>query len=752
MNAKSGEDKLEVAIKLKRRYQNVFSESVDASASVKKTPAMAKDSATTAFLVRALRQNFVFASLDEAEVARVAEYCERKAVAKHAVLIRQGEQGDFFYVVEDGRFECSVDGARVQSVAAGGSFGELALLYGAPRAATVAATAPAVVWRIDRATFRSTVASGASRQKRRVTEALGTVGLLEGLTDDQLERVADAVQIVRYPAGKRVIQKGESGNVFYMIQDGAVDCTEVGGSNQFKDLVLRSGEYFGERALLTDQLRAAHVTAKTDVTLLALDREAFVRVLGPLRKVLDDNLSMRVLSSVEILSKMSAKERRRAAALFREKSYRAGEHVIRQGDAGEEFFVVKTGAARVEVAAPGGGAPRVVSEIEPGNYFGEMALLTNDVRTASIVAATDVECFVLARRDFVTAFGSLQAILERSAKKRNDELADGAAAGALSDVKLADLRVKAALGAGTFGRVKLVHHAATDQTYALKTMHKSEVVRHAQVTNVLNEKQLMLLCVHPFVLRLHATYMDKDRLYLLLEFVQGGELFSVLHTPRADGVPEAHARFYGAGVCAALAAIHEKNVAYRDLKPENIMVDGRGYPKIVDFGFAKVVARKTYTLCGTPEYLAPEIVLGRGHNKCVDWWAFGVLVYEMIAGYSPFADPVGSDQVVICKNIINGKLVFPKKFSREAQDLCRKLLHRAPVDRLGAHYAQSGVADHKWFGPVDADKLLAYGEKAPWIPRIKSALDCSNFEPYEGNDDLDPGYRDDPALWAGFCT
>ena len=274
----------------------------------------------------------------------------------------------------------------------------------------------------------------------------------------------------------------------------------------------------------------------------------------------------------------------------------------------------------------------------------------------------------------------------------------------------------------------------------------------AQVTNVLNEKSLMMLCNHPFVLKLYATYMDKDRLYLLLEFIQGGELFSVLHTPSADGVPEAHAKFYGGGVCSALAFVHEKNIAYRDLKPENIMLDSKGYPKVVDFGFAKIVSRKTYTLCGTPEYLAPEIVLGRGHNKCVDWWAFGVLVYEMIAGYSPFADPVGMDQVVICKNIINGKLVFPKRFARDAQDLVKKLLNRNPVDRLGANYAQSPIAEHKWFATFNFETMCAYKMTAPWVPKIKDALDCSNFEPYEGNDSIDSGYKDDPKLWVGFCT
>jgi len=129
-----------------------------------------------------------------------------------------------------------------------------------------------------------------------------------------------------------------------------------------------------------------------------------------------------------------------------------------------------------------------------------------------------------------------------------------------------------------------------------------------------------------------------------------------------------------------------------------------------------------------------------------------VLVYEMVAGYSPFADPVGMDQVVICKNIINGKLVFPRKFGRDAQDLCKRLLARNPVDRLGANYAIAPVDGHKWLAPIDATQLLDKRLVAPWVPKIKNALDCSNFEPYEGNDDLDKRYVDDPKRWAGFAT
>ena len=585
-------------------------------------------------------KNFMFATLDDSEVAKVVEYLSKEAVVKKGVgLITQGDQGDYMYVVESGLLDVMVNGKKVFEYERGGSFGELALLYGAPRAASIRASSDAVVWSLDRVTFRRVQANGAAKSKQKVTDSLTHVKLLEELTDEQIDAVADAVQVVHYEAGKRIIQKNEVGNVFYMIQEGEVDCTDVRqeGSN-FKDLVLKAGEYFGERALLTDQLRAANVTAKVDVTLLALDREAFNRVLGPLRALLDANATLRVLATISILSKLSKRELKKVAARFQERVFKAGELIIKQGDPGAEFFIIKSGRADVTVETRG--TETKVKTLEGGAYFGEMALLTSEPRTASIVALEECECFVLKRSDFVSTIGNLATIMKRAAKERSDELEDVMQRSAcLSDVKRADLAVRGALGTlGTFGRVKLVYHADSKRTFALKTMHKSEVVKYKQVTNVLNEKNLQQCCQHPFIQRLFAAYEDQHRLELLLEFIQGGELFNVLHTSTQDGVSEASAQFYAAGICLALAHIHEKSIAYRDLKPENIMLDAKGYPKVVSFGFAKIVTRKTYTLCGTPEYLAPEIVVGRGHNMSVDWWAFGVLIYEMIAGNSPFAD------------------------------------------------------------------------------------------------------------------
>lgn len=248
-------------------------------------------------------------------------------------------------------------------------------------------------------------------------------------------------------------------------------------------------------------------------------------MLGPLKDVLDANHSMRWLESVELLSKLNEAERATALKLFKIVSYPPDTKIIQQGAEGSEFYILKSGHAKVSVAVEG--SSTVVKELEAGDHFGEMALLHQEKRTATITTSSDAQCFVLSREDFQNAFGNLSDILSREATDRKKSLAAAVKQMSRVDVRFDDLREVAVLGSGTFGRVKLVMSKTTEETFALKAMHKSEIVQHDQQQNVMNEKNLMLQCKHPFILRLFNTYKDAYRLYMLLEFVQGGELFTV---------------------------------------------------------------------------------------------------------------------------------------------------------------------------------------------------------------------------------
>lgn len=265
---------------------------------------------------------------------------------------------------------------------------------------------------------------------------------------------------------------------------------------------------------------------------------------------------------------------------------------------------------------------------------------------------------------------------------------------------MCDFQVVAKLGSGTFGTaVKCVHKTGFE--YVLKIMEKAKILKLKQMEHVKNEKELMAECNSPFVVSLYKTFQDADHLYLLMEYVPGGELFKVI---RSWGrLPTNIARFYLGEVVLGVEYLHSKNIVHRDLKSENILLDQQGHIKLIDFSFSKRVAEKTWSICGTPEYIAPEVVLSKGHDFRVDWWSVGVLLYEILTGNPPF---MGDSHYSVFEKILIGKVENPGYLDELAMNLIRSLLAVDPNARLGSNGAAE-VKSHPWFADLDWEKLQA---------------------------------------------
>mmetsp|Transcript_22034 Transcript_22034/g.51669 ORF Transcript_22034/g.51669 Transcript_22034/m.51669 type:complete len:357 (-) Transcript_22034:152-1222(-) len=304
---------------------------------------------------------------------------------------------------------------------------------------------------------------------------------------------------------------------------------------------------------------------------------------------------------------------------------------------------------------------------------------------------------------------------------------------ALKGSRLADYDVMNTLGTGSFGRVKLVRHKQSKKVFALKCLSKSLVIRTKQAEHILAEKEILSSVVHPFIVNLFGTFQDDTTLYFALEYVIGGEFFT--HLRKANRFPEHTARFFGASVVAAFEHLHSRDIIYRDLKPENLLLDRNGYLKICDFGFARHIepASKTWTLCGTPEYLAPEIILNKGHGKAVDWWALGILLYEMLVGYPPF---YSDDRMALYQQILQGKIEFPRHVSKQARDLISKLLQADLSRRLGnLRHGARDVRKHPWFRGFDFNALVKRQLPPPIPIAVQGDDDTSLFDEYPEDDD-----------------
>eukprot|EP00928_Gymnodinium_smaydae_P084828 TRINITY_DN680_c1_g3_i1.p2 TRINITY_DN680_c1_g3~~TRINITY_DN680_c1_g3_i1.p2 ORF type:complete len:323 (+),score=76.17 TRINITY_DN680_c1_g3_i1:75-1043(+) len=294
-----------------------------------------------------------------------------------------------------------------------------------------------------------------------------------------------------------------------------------------------------------------------------------------------------------------------------------------------------------------------------------------------------------------------------------------------------DFTIGKTLGTGAFGRVRFVTHKGNGRHYALKALKKAGIIKMKQVDHIMSEKAILQKMRHPFIVQMFGSFHDQRYVFMLLEYVVGGEFFT--HLRKVGRFENGPSCFYAAQIASIFEYMHGLQIVYRDLKPENILINIDGYVKLADFGFAKVIEHRTYTLCGTPEYIAPEVLLNKGHGKPVDWWTLGILIYEMIVGYPPFVD---EDPMGIYQKILSGKIVFPKLFDKNAKGLVKKLLTADLGKRFGN--LKAGVADikeHKWFKDLSWEDLLEKKIPAPFKPQVKSATDTSNFEDYPDSEE-----------------
>lgn len=733
--------------RLKKMRELVFEEKPDLDFKPEETPAMEKDAETRTLIKTAVKKNPKMDWIKDSEADYIARYATRRAISAGEAVITQGEEGHEFFVIGIGKFSV-IDETTQNTVVTlptpnggGTSFGELALLVNAPRSHTIKADIDGEVWVVERKIFRCATANAHAKSRNDDMKLLSRVDMLQRLSPSVLGQIIQASSHQIYEPGNVIITKGEKGKTLFIIAEGQCEVTgfdvQPGGPSS---ATKKAGDYFGEHAIRDgNNIRDATVTATTRCDLFYVTYDEVNKAVGSLEALITEQENSEKLSNVKILEGLSNEERRAAARKFKTVFIKSGSTIIEENTVGKCFYIISKGTVNVSSNQSGD-----LTELKNGDHFGEMALLSSKKTSATITAITDVELLMLSDSDFSDVVdGQIENGLLKTAKVRQEERR----AKVEKNIPYEKLKFVAVLGAGTFGRVKQVLY--NDEVYALKILHKAEIVRHKQQDNVLNEKNVMMMCHHPLILRLHKTYKDRYRVFMLIEFCRGGELFTRIHdqnSARRDGLDEKAARFYGFGVALALSYLRQHHIAYRDLKPENMLIDEKGYPKLIDFGFAKVLTGQTWTLCGTPEYMAPEIILGRGYDFAVDWWAFGILLYEMLAGCSPFHDPNGVDQRIVCQNIVQGKLKFVKAksiFKPESKTLITKLLQREKSNRPGTG-AKGGseVTDFPWFASLDVGTYLNKQVKnVPWLPP-KDPLDTSNFYSCDVDDAYDKNFQD----------
>lgn len=288
---------------------------------------------------------------------------------------------------------------------------------------------------------------------------------------------------------------------------------------------------------------------------------------------------------------------------------------------------------------------------------------------------------------------------------------------------LEDFILLKTVGKGSFGKVVMVKKKDDDRVYAMKILKKEMVLKRKQYEHTLSERRILENIDHPFIVSLRFAFQSEHKLYMVFDFFNGGELYHYLS--EGGRFTEERARFYAAEIISALDYLHKRGIVYRDLKPENLILDAKGHIRITDFGLSKegVEGDTITSICGTPEYLAPEILRKRPYGVAVDWWSMGTLLYEMIAGLPPFYD---KNRQVMYRKILEAPMEPPPFMSPEALDICSKLLIREPTARLGYKGAEE-IKAHPFFKSIDWAALDKMELTPPWTPAVRDAADTRNI-------------------------
>lgn len=685
----------------------------------------------------------------------------------------------------------------IHQVGARFSFGDSSMRYGAPRWVKITALEDSEVWVTSDSNFKlvyqeallaSEVAKKSSEDVKLITQTMAVNENLQRLTRLTSEHISELVPFAWkevVPEGVVFMREGDlNADACYIVGEGSF---EFVGSEPFEVVhrgevshlsraahtgaelagptrqhsctrhVVGKGLMFGEISMLYCAPRFATVTALEQCVLWAIDRYTFQMVQ---KKAGEDEMRERLkyLEHLPIVDSFTEGGKQALAAVMEKMRFSQGESLIEDGKVGDSFYVLQSGS--VGVTRPGSEAQMLTADEanHTVHYFGQEALESSAATETVQVTSAEATALTLKFKDFETVWERLLEAAPAPAFQRFSTSATkiGSAPDALT---MKNLEYVGLLGCGHLGPVELHRHRITRDLYALKKLNKVLIVQNGYRTSILREKTLRIGGVtSPFISTLHTSFNTAQDICELCEAVLGGELDAIFSKNHLYGSVD-HARFYAAGVVKGLEYLHEGRIVYRNLKPTNILVTDRGYPKLTDMSLAKHLIGRTFTTCGTPGYMAPEILSGVGHGRAVDWWSFGVLVFELLCGRGPFDS---AHPMEVFSNVMFGikRVSLPPVCNGAAGALIRALLHPVDIDRLALR--QGGIQNvlgHAWFSGLDWNALKTRTLRAPYVPTWsvppdawKSIDDVSMIclEHQAGNPEKLPRpvpYEDDGSGW-----
>lgn len=608
-------------------------------------------------------------------------------------IVRENDNGDLLYIIKKGSVMVSVEGIQKRKLGPGDFFGEQALLYKTKRTASVDAIERVALLSLKADDLVDLLGSQLENviYKNSLRISIEKSQFLSKLSKEQAELIVEKVEIFNYPIGKSVVKKGvrKSEKLIIVLKGEISAKNEVKGNFEClgdNDLFDDSEDVYSQRWI---------TTCDSDLGFISKDQiESLFN--SPLKKLIFRNQILSVMKKVQLLRTLSCAVLEKLIIQLTTQTFPPNQVIFSQGDIADAFYIVESGQVEVQINN------QTIRQITTHDFFGERGIINSEQRTATVLS-NGATCWILAKNDFLI-------LVDKSVRKQIQKRID------LQDdkVSLEDLTLVKLLGKGMFGSVFLGHNYIKKISYALKSVHRSKIAEFNISTNLLLERKILMLIDHPFIVKLVKTFKDSQRVYFLMELVQGMDLFDVIRQfPVMD---EEKSLFYIACLVLIIEHLHERNIIYRDLKPENIMVDEDGYAKLIDFGTAKILEGRTNTVVGTAHYMAPEIIKATGYSLEADLWSLGIMLFEFVCNGVPYGEGE-SDPFRVYNLILESRLTFPA-FAQNlpCKPLIEKLLNPNPA--LRGNY--ESLKKHSCFSRFNWDDLLNKSINAPFKPPIQS--------------------------------
>ncbi|CAD8172465.1 unnamed protein product [Paramecium octaurelia] len=654
------------------------------------------------FIVMCLKLHFVFSFLNDAQLNHLASqmfYCK---LQKGQSIIKQGDGANAFFILEKGKIQVFINGQAKKQLISGNGLGELALLYDAPRSATCTALEDCYLWGIDRATFRRTVEQIMKSEYERNRKYLENATFFNHLTKEQKDAIGGVLISQKFQTNQIIVNKGDQADSLFIIAEGKVGVYTDDG------LLIRTlskGEYFGENALMQDNcVRGLTVKAIEESRLLALGRETLTKILGDgVQMIIYKNQCKWILQQSKINLIIQTDQ---FLDLLTIRKLKKGDIIINKGQQHGELIIVIDGKVSDS---------NQNSVCEKGKILLDKTVESNGTHDQDYFMLEDGIIAAIDYNIVKKQFGEQQQILEVYTQQANNQV------NKVKDYSLEDLNYLKTLGCGQFGMVYLCQFKNEQSLFALKIMTRANIKQFGIGKHVANERRVQSILDHPLIMRFFRSFKDDNNIYLLNEYIPGIELFDAI---REIGLLNKNdSQFYISQMILQTEYLHTVHqVMYRDYKPENLMVDDTGYLKLIDFGTAKLnqPGQKTFTIIGTPHYMAPEVISGKGYNQMVDLWSVGVILYEFVCGGLPFGEDA-EDPFEIYKEITKKPLSYPSYMSdKSAKVFIEQLLNRIPELRLGGSYQT--LKQHAWFKDFQWDVLITKKLKPVYKPSANKII------------------------------